>query len=145
MDHRATGTFSFTLSAEWDYVPNYNRESYLNNQYAIPLDERLVNILRPHRQLNGFIIGDGLRPVTERTFVRTWQRIGKTINLHDATPHVFRHTYLTIAASSGLDIKTLQAIAGHADIQMTMNCSVHKREEKIIEANDLISGSFTAL
>ena len=60
--------------------------------------------------------------------------------------HLIRnHTYLTIAASSGLDIKTLQAIAGHADIQMTMNCYVHKREEKIIEANDLISGSFTAL
>ena len=97
------------------------------------------------RQLNEFIVGDGLRPVTERTFIRTWQRIGKTINLHDATPHVFRHTYLTIAASSGLDIKTLQAIAGHADIQMTMNCYVHKREEKIIEANDLISGSYTAL
>ena len=112
---------------------------------SIPLDERLVNILCPHRQINGFVIGDGLRPVTERTFIRTWQRIGRTINLHDATPHVFRHTYLTISASSGLDIKTLQAIAGHADIQMTMNCYVHKREEKIIEANDLISGSFTAL
>ena len=112
---------------------------------SIPLDERLVNILRPHRQLNGFVIGDGLRPVTERTFIRTWQRISRTINLYDATPHVFRHTYLTIAASSGLDIKTLQAIAGHADIKMTMNCYVHKREEKIIEANDLIAGSFTAL
>ena len=56
-----------------------------------------------------------------------------------------RFIYLTIAASSGLDIKTLQAIAGHADIKMTMNCYVHKREEKIIEANDLIAGSFTAL
>lgn len=112
---------------------------------SIPLDERLVNILRPHRQLNGFIIGDGLRPVTERTFIRTWQRIGRTINLYDATPHVFRHTYLTIAASSGLDIKTLQSIAGHADIQMTMNCYVHKREEKVMEAGDLIAGSFTAL
>ena len=112
---------------------------------SVPLDERLVNILRPHRQLNGFIIGDGLRPVMERAFIRTWLRIGKMINLYDTTPHVFRHTYLAIAASSGLDIKTLQAIAGHADIQMTMNCYVHKREEKIIEANELMAGSFTTL
>ena len=66
-------------------------------------------------------------------------------NRDDAMLYIFWHTYLTIAASSGLDIKTLQAIAGHADIKMTMNCYVHKREEKIIEANDLISGSFTAL
>lgn len=41
MDTHATGTFSFTLSAEWDYVPTYNREAYLQNQYTIPLDERL--------------------------------------------------------------------------------------------------------
>ena len=76
-------------------------------------------------------------------FSNLWRFLWK--NRDDATPHVFRHTYLTIAASSGLDIKTLQAIAGHADIQMTMNCYVHKIEEKIIEANDLIAGSFTAL
>lgn len=41
MSTNATGTFSFTFSAEWDFVPGYNRETYLKNQYAIPLEERL--------------------------------------------------------------------------------------------------------
>lgn len=111
----------------------------------VPLDERLADVLKPHRQLNGFLLGDGVKPLTERRFMRTWQRIGRTINLYGATPHVLRHTYITLAASSGLDIKTLQAIAGHADVQMTLGRYAHKREEKVMEAGALISGVFSAL
>lgn len=41
METRARGTFSFTLSAEWDYVTPYNAAHYRANPYSIPLDERL--------------------------------------------------------------------------------------------------------
>lgn len=34
-------------------------------------------------------------------------------------------------------MKTLQAIAGHSDIQITMNRYVHKRTEGLIEAGEL--------
>ena len=63
-------------------------------------------------------------------------RIRKQVNLHNATAHahVFRHSYLTYAAGTGTDVKTLQAIAGHADIQMTMNKYVHKQTSHIIDA-----------
>ena len=40
--------------------------------------------------------------------------------------HVFRPGQLIYSAGAGTDVKTLQAIAGHADIQMTMNRYVHK-------------------
>ena len=50
-----------------------------------------------------------------------------------------------LAASSGLDIKTLQAIAGHADVQMALGRYAHKREEKVMEAGALIRGVFSAL
>ncbi len=110
----------------------------------IPLDERLAALLAPYRQLSGFVIGGGA-PLTETAFKRLWERIGKKINLHGATPHVFRHTYITLAASSGVDVKTLQAIAGHSDIKMTMNRYAHGREEKIIKAGKRISDVFAAL
>ena len=112
---------------------------------TVPFDERLMDVLRPYRQIAGFIVGDGITPMTERTFTRMWQRIDRTIDLHGATPHTFRHTYITLAASSGIDVKTLQSIAGHSDIKMTMDRYAHKREEKIIEAGMRIGGVFSSL
>ena len=111
----------------------------------IPLDDRLADVLRPFRQISGYIVGDDVNPMTERTFTRMWQRIGRRINLYGATPHVFRHTYITLAASSGIDVKTLQGIAGHSDIKMTMDRYAHHREEKVIEAREKIGGVFSAL
>lgn len=112
---------------------------------TVPFDERLMDVLRPYRQIAGFIIGDGITPMTERTFTRMWQRIGRTIDLHGATPHTFRHTYITLAASSGIDVKTLQSIAGHSDIKMTMDRYAHKRDEKIVEAGARIRDVFSSL
>ena len=65
------------------------------------------------------------------------------INLHGATPHIFRHTYITLAASTGMDVKTLQEIAGHSDIGTTMNRYAHARTEKVVEAGRLIHGVFS--
>lgn len=112
---------------------------------TVPFDERLMDVLRPYRQISGFIVGDGVTPMTERTFTRMWQRIGRTIDLHGATPHTFRHTYITLAASSGIDVKTLQSIAGHSDIKMTMDRYAHKRDEKIVEAGARIRDVFSSL
>lgn len=112
---------------------------------TVPFDERLMDVLRPYRQISGFIVGDGVTPMTERTFTRMWQRIGRTIDLHGATPHTFRHTYITLAASSGIDVKKLQSIAGHSDIKMTMDRYAHKRDEKIVEAGARIRDVFSSL
>lgn len=102
----------------------------------IPLSADLEALLAPHRMLSGFIIGQET-PITEMTYKRMWERIGKTINLHGATAHVFRHTYITMAAPH-LDIKTLQTIAGHADISTTLNRYTHGREDKIIAAGEAL-------
>ena len=97
----------------------------------IPITDTLKTYLEGG---TGYIIGGGERPITESTFDRTWQRISRTINLYGATPHILRHTYLTLLATTGINIKTIQAIAGHSDIQITMNRYVHSRHEKIREA-----------
>ena len=85
------------------------------------------------------------QPITETTFKRMWERIGKRIDLCGATPHVFRHTYITLAASSGMDVKTLQSIAGHSDIKMTLERYAHERENNVIAAGNLIGGVFRSM
>lgn len=99
-------------------------------QRSIPMVKELRPYLHP-KEDHLFVVGNGDTPITESAFDRAWQRIGKTVDLHGATPHIFRHTYLTIMEAAGTDVKTLQTIAGHADIQTTMNRYVHSRLEGI--------------
>jgi integrase len=45
------------------------------------------------------------------------------------TPHVLRHTYATRLFESGLDIKEVQHLLGHADPQITLRLYVHYCEQ----------------
>ena len=98
----------------------------------LPLDPFVLEALEP-MQSAGFIFG-GESPITMTTYNNTWRRIKRTVDLHGATAHVFRHSYLTYMAGQSTDMKTLQAIAGHSTIGMTMNRYVHAQPEKIIDA-----------
>lgn len=108
----------------------------------IPLDPMLLELLAP-MQSTGFIIG-GEQPITLKHYTNTWNRIKKAVDLHGATAHVFRHSYLTYAAGESSDIKSLQKIAGHSDIRMTMNRYVHAQPEKVkavsSKVHDLLAG-----
>lgn len=98
----------------------------------LPLDPYVLEVLEP-MQSAGFIFG-GENPITMTTYNNTMKRIRKTVDLHGATAHVFRHSYLTYMAGTDTDNKTLQTIAGHSTIGMTMNKYVHAQPEKIIDA-----------
>lgn len=104
---------------------------------SIPISHQLLPYLSQPEK--GYIVGGGEEPITESTFDRAWQRIERTIDLHGATPHIFRHTYLTQLSSAGVAPKTIQAIAGHSDINITMNRYVHKLDEGILDAGKKFS------
>ena len=97
---------------------------------AIPITDHLLPYLQPARE-SGYVIGGGDTPITQSTYDRAMERISKTINLYGATAHVFRHSYLTFLGTLNTNIKTIQAIAGHSDIQTTMNRYVHKDVSQI--------------
>ena len=87
-----------------------------------------------------YVVGDE-DALSERSFRNTWKRICKKVNLpKGVTPHVLRHTFLTQPQATGrVDIKTLQSIAEHSKITMTMNSYVHKdvgNVEKISRTSD---------
>ena len=41
------------------------------------------------------------------------------------TPHILRHTYITELFTSGADVKTVQYLAGHSSVQITLNIYTH--------------------
>ena len=99
----------------------------------VPLLPELKEILLRYRKAEGYIIGNGTEPISEKAFDRRYERIRRQVDLHGATPHVFRHTFLTMA-SDKIDPKTLQAIAGHSTFSLTFNKYVHKRDDKVQES-----------
>lgn len=47
------------------------------------------------------------------------------VQMPNITPHVYRHTYCSNMAKSGMNPKTLQYLMGHSDISVTMNTYTH--------------------
>jgi site-specific recombinase XerD len=57
------------------------------------------------------------------------------IDFH-VTPHLLRHTFITELCASGLDIKKIQYLAGHASVAMTLDVYTQvtqNRPEQLIE------------
>lgn len=60
-------------------------------------------------------------------------KVGDRIRNHDmkisidfkVTPHILRHTYITELIMAGADIKTVQYLAGHQNVQLTLNIYTH--------------------
>ncbi len=96
---------------------------------SIPLSEPLLFALQPFEK-TGFVVG-GEKPLTLSAYRAMWKRIKNTVDLHGATPHILRHSYLTFAVGSTTDYKTVQGISGHADVFTLMNRYAHPQEEKV--------------
>ena len=100
----------------------------------IPLIPALSNYLSPIRK-TGYIFG-GSVPFKYSDFNAMWRRISKTIDLHGATSHVLRHSYLTYAVGETTDYKTVQGISGHADVFTLMNRYAHPQAEKMKQLSE---------
>lgn len=79
---------------------------------------------------NNYILG-GESPLTLSAFRAMSMRINKVIDMHGATSHTLRHSYLTYAVGETTDFKTIQGISGHADLGTLINRYAHPQEEKM--------------
>ncbi len=67
---------------------------------------------------------------------RILRSINRKIDLNGATPHVFRHSYISALAEAGVDLKTIQQISGHANVSTTMGIYAHTRSDLVKEAGE---------
>ena len=57
------------------------------------------------------------------------------------TPHVFRHTFCTNMVNAGMDVKVLQYIMGHSEIDVTLNIYTHMGYERAaVHMLELVDG-----
>ena len=78
----------------------------------------------------------GDKPLTTTNFKSICKRIVRTIDMHGATLHVLRHSYLTYAVGETTDYKTVQGISGHADVFTLMNRYAHDQDYKVRQLSD---------
>lgn len=97
----------------------------------IPIDENLIPLLKKVDH-DGFIFG-GESPYTLSAYRNMWKRITTTIDMHGATPHSLRHSYLTYAVGLTTDYKTVQGLSGHADLNTLLNRYAHIQQDKVVE------------
>ena len=83
---------------------------------------------------SSYIIGEQKTPITGTAYQCMFEKIRKAFDLHGATAHVFRHSYLTMLDEADVEPKTLQYIAGHGNFSFTMNRYVHGRKKAAQEA-----------
>lgn len=94
----------------------------------IPIIPQLLDFLKP-LGTTGYVIGNGQTPNTLSVVRRRNERINRLIDMHGATPHVFRLSFGTMLYDAGASIKDIQSILGQTDFKTTADRYLHPRDE----------------
>jgi site-specific recombinase XerD len=68
--------------------------------------------------------------------------VGKTSIKKNATPHIFRHTHISMLTEAGVDIATIMARVGHEDIETTMKVYTHVTNKMKKDASDKLNNLY---
>ncbi len=92
----------------------------------------------------GFVFAraNGFPIVTKTILTRMNRLMRKTSIKKYATPHIFRHTHISMLAEAGVDIATIMKRVGHEDIDTTMQIYTHVTDKMKKDATEKISNLY---
>lgn len=99
----------------------------ISSNRTIPIPSNMLLLLKKYKQKNNlFILRGSTYDYTDpRTYQYSFHKILQKCNLRDINYHALRHTFATRCVESGMDIKSLSEILGHASVNITLNTYVH--------------------
>lgn len=98
---------------------------------VIPLTKQLLPILKGIKKKSDspFVVSANGKPVSVRSYQRSFELLLKKLNIPHKGFHSLRHTFATRALECGMDVKTLSEILGHKNPTVTLNRYVHSLME----------------
>ncbi|WP_138755769.1 tyrosine-type recombinase/integrase [Paenibacillus sinopodophylli] len=82
-------------------------------------------------------------PYIQKSIINRMQRIlDKTSITKKATPHIFRHTHISMMAEAGVDITTIMKRVGHDDMKTTLTIYTHVTDKMKSDAADKVNTHF---
>lgn len=102
-----------------------------SSRRVIPLPKQLLPILKgiKKRSDSSFAVSANGKPVSVRSYQRSFELLLKKLNIPHKGFHSLRHTFATRALECGMDVKTLSEILGHKNPTVTLNRYAHSLME----------------
>ena len=124
-----------TTTYDRNGVPTHSESLKSSAAYrSIPLPPQLTEALsRRKSDMDSAFIVPAERSNKEMSLIafrRMWESVNKGLVSFHVEPHQLRHTYITELCASGMDIKKIQYLAGHATVQMTLNVYTHVTQNR---------------
>ncbi len=97
----------------------------------IPIPSKVLTLLVSLRRISTsvFVVSEAEGFVNPRTYEYRYKRLLASYHIEPFHYHVLRHTFATRCIESGMDVKTLSEILGHANVNITLNTYVHSSME----------------
>ena len=100
----------------------------ISSHRMIPLPKQLLPVLKNLKQntkSNWIVVGKDNRPVSVRSYQRSFELLQRKLKIAHKGFHALRHTFATRALECGMDVKSLSEILGHKNTSITLNRYVH--------------------
>lgn len=109
----------------------------------IPIPASLAPLFEQHRRSSGYVLTQENQRFTEPRLLQIkFKKCLKECGIEEANFHTLRHTFATRCVESGVDIKTLSEILGHADVKTTLNKYIHSSFEQKQRSIDKLTIAF---
>ncbi|WP_404592143.1 tyrosine-type recombinase/integrase [Paenibacillus sp. RC73] len=124
---------------------------------TIHIDESVINLLKNLQERQNEIMGEAKKLISDfhdanfvfcrdngypfiqkNVIIRMERLLKKTSIKKEATPHIFRHTHISMLAEAGVDLKTIMQRAGHDDPETTLRIYTHVTQKMRKDANEKI-------
>lgn len=100
----------------------------LTSRRTLPLMPNIFNLVKDFYDISRpdyYVASGAMRPIEPRTFREYYKKTIKALGLPIIKFHGLRHTFASTLVESGVDVKTVSTLLGHADISTTLNLYCH--------------------
>ncbi|MCM3705349.1 site-specific integrase [Cytobacillus firmus] len=117
-------------------------KSHKKKQNKIKLSNRLK--YPDYHDANFIFCRENGYPFIQKNIIVRMERILKKTSIKKhATPHIFRHTHISMMAEAGIDLPTIMKRVGHDDMKTTMRVYTHVTDKMKKNAAERIKNHFS--